>query len=81
MSNLDKKLFATPDISVSAFLCLRYPIKSINRENPKRILFMFEKDKNFDTYVEGYWSGKIKVQPLQFYQSLKMLKGRIYSND
>ena len=80
MNYSDKKLFPTSDISLSAFLCLRYPIKSINRQNAKRILFVFEKDKNFDSYVEGYWSGSIKVQPLQFYQSLKMLKGRIYND-
>ena len=78
---LDEELYVTTDISLTAAITMKFSIKSINRENPKRILFIFEKDKNLQEYIEKYWNGELKVEPLKFFQCLKTLKGRIYNND
>lgn len=77
----NKNLYATSDIALAAAICLKFSVKSINRDNPKRVLFIFEKDKTFDSYIEKYWNSELKVDPLKFYQCLKTLKGRIYNHD
>ena len=76
--NID--LFTTSDLALAAVVALYYSIESIDKSNPKKVLFIFKKDKNFHLCIEKYWNGELKVEPLKFYQCLKMLKNRIYND-
>ena len=70
-------LYSTSDLALAAVIAIYYPIKSINKENPK-VYFVFQKDKNFDLLVERYWHGDLRIEPKQFFSSIKILKTRIY---
>ncbi len=73
-------LYSTSDLALVATLSLYYSIKAINKDNPKRVYFVFNKDKNFDLIVERYWRGDLKVNPQAYFNSIKLIKNRIYNN-
>ncbi len=80
MSETNKKLFKTSDLALAAVINLHYPIKTINKDNPKKVYFIFEKSKNLDLVIEKFWGRELKVDALLYFNSLKTLKTRIYNN-
>ena len=77
---LDENFYSTSDLALAATLNLYYPIKEFNKKNPKRVYFIFKKDKNFDLLVERYWKGDLKVNPQEYFNSIRSLKNRIYNS-
>ena len=75
---MGKVFYKTSDLALSAALSVYYPISSIDRDNPNKVYFIFQKDKNFDLIVERYWHGDLKIDPQTYFNSLKILKTRIY---
>jgi len=73
-------IFKTSDLALAAVILLYYPIQSINKSNPKRVIFIFTKDKNFDLYIERFYRGELSVNPFKYFQNLKLLKNRIYNS-
>ena len=74
--NIKKELksnnpYSTSDLALTAVLSLYYPIKAINKNNPKRVYFVFNKDKNFDLIIDRYWRGDLKVDPQAYFNSLR----------
>ncbi|MHB8276494.1 MAG: DUF5659 domain-containing protein [Candidatus Humimicrobiaceae bacterium] len=72
-------LYSTSDLALAAAVSLYYPIKSIDKKNPSKVYFIFEKDKKFDLIVECYWRSDLKVDPQKYFNSIKALKNRIYN--
>jgi len=75
----EKGIYKTSDLALAATLSIFYQIQSTDNSNPKRVMFIFQKDKNFDLYLERYWRGELKVDPQRYFQHLKILKNRIYN--
>ena len=74
----EKDMFKSSDLSLVSAISLFYPIHKIEKTNPKRLIFIFKKDKDFDQVVENYWSGRLQVNPLALLQNLKAIKNRIF---
>lgn len=77
---LNKDLFSTPDLGLAAAVSLFYPIKSIDRANPKKIYFLFQKSDVLDSIIERYWQGRLKHDIKSYFNNLKMLKNLIYES-
>jgi hypothetical protein len=76
-----KNHYRTTDLALSACLVLYCPDYSIKKNDPTRVEFIFERnDKNdkLDLVLEKYWSDTLKVSPIKYFNSLKLLKTRIY---
>ena len=78
--NIKNNSYSTSDLALAAVLSLHYQIKAINKDNPKRVFFIFTKDKKTDLIIEKYWRGELKVNPQAYFNSIKLLKNRIYNN-
>jgi len=72
--------YITSDLALASALCTYYSVKTINRNNPNKVFFIFQKDKNFDLIVERYWRGDLKIEPKLYFQNIKILKTRIYNS-
>jgi len=68
------------DLSLSTTLSLYFVIKEVVRNNPRTVLFVFDKTSELDDFVDKYWKGEILVEPQTFTNQLKKIKTRIYSN-
>lgn len=72
--------FKSSDLALCATLCTHgYNIENIDRQNPKKIVFIIKKDKRLDNLIQKYWTHQLKVEPLSFFNFLKEIKTRIYN--
>jgi len=72
--------FLTYDLGLAAALTtLGYSLYDIDRVEPKKSQFIFNRDEHIDKMVNDYWDDKLTLPVRSFYDSLKMLKNRLYS--
>ena len=72
--------FETADIGLAAALiCCGFPIRNLNKENPKRILFVFENNEQLEDCVTEYWDEGLPIPALKIMASLRNLKTRLYA--
>ena len=73
-------VWTTYDLGVStALLCAGFELLSLNRTNPRKVLFIFRKAKNIDETANAYFADKLKFNARSFFDQLKALKNRLYS--
>lgn len=76
------KYLLTFDIGLSAVIVSRgFPLVSVNKSNPKKVQFVFQKSNELNSIVEKYWTKSLEIEPQTLLSNLKMLKNRIYSNE
>lgn len=77
------KLYETTDLALVSVLLLFLPdsLEAVNRENPHRVVFGFEKSVKLDELVSRFWSRKLKIEPRAFFDGIKIAKARIYSEN
>ena len=81
MSQNQKEYFLNSDLALIATLNhFGYSIEKIDKSNPSKVIFLIEKDGKLDDYVLAYWKQELAVEPMAFFNSIKSLKSRIYSD-
>jgi hypothetical protein len=60
-------------------LSLDLPIEKIDRQNPTKVQFLFAESEQLRRLVDDYWKGQLQVEPKAFFNQLKNIKTRIYS--
>jgi len=73
--------YQTSDLSLSATIALYLPLDSVDKTNPTKAQFIFKRSKELDKLIESYWKRELRVDPQIYYQSLKILKNRLYSSE
>lgn len=72
--------FYTFDLGCSAALISAdFEIVSLNKQNPRKVQFIFRRKIDIEKAVDNYWANKLKVKARTFFDNIKMLKNRIYS--
>lgn len=67
------------DLSLIATVQLYdYQIEAMDRSNPEKIIFIIKRDDELDKLIEAFWKRQLKVEPVAFFESLKLTKSRIY---
>lgn len=73
-------VFTTYDLGVSAaLLCLGYKLIRLDRDDPRKALFVFKREADIDNYANQYFSDQLKVKARSFFDSIKALKNKLYS--
>ena len=67
------------DLALATALSLYFSIKKIEAITPRQARFVFQKSKQLDKLVRDYWQGKVKVEPQTYFNKLKNVKSRLYS--
>lgn len=77
--NEDNQYFRTADLPLAVSLCVRgFVICDIEQIDPKRSVFVFENSDKLASAVSDFWSGKLRVEPQEYFNKLKSLKARLY---
>lgn len=73
-------LYQTSDLGLaSALCCLGYTIVALDRHEPRRVVFCFERDaEGLDKAIRGFWDGGLQLPPIALFTHQKLLKKRIY---
>ncbi len=72
------KKYKTTDLAVANALSLFEPIEKIEKITPHKAQFTFNHTKKLDSLIKQYWQGKLRVEPANYFNQLKINKGRIY---
>ena len=76
----EKDYFKSSDLALVATLSLFFPIEVIEKDVGGKAYFLFRKDnEDFDGTLKKYWSRQLKVEPQTFFNQLKVVKARIFS--
>jgi len=74
-----KDFYSSSDLSLVVTISLWYPIDTIDRTNPRKATFLFKRDKKFDELIKAYWERALKIEPQEYFNQLKAIKTRLYS--
>lgn len=76
---LNENYYKTSDLALATVLSLYYQIESLETTDNRKIFFVFKKTQELENLIGMYWSGELRVEPQQFFNQLKVIKTRIYS--
>ncbi len=72
--------FSTYDLGCSsALISSGFNLISLDKSNPRKILFIFNRQVDIEKAVNNYWADTLKIKARSFFDNIKMLKNRIYS--
>ncbi len=72
--------FSTFDLNLSSVLVtLGYELLELDKSNPKKVRFIFRREKNIEQVMTNYFDDKIKLPAQTLFNNQKNLKNRIYS--
>ena len=73
-------IWTTYDLNCSAALvCAGFELVSVDKENPRKCLFIFKKDKGIEELCNLYWSDRLEIKARTYADSIKALKNKLYS--
>ena len=87
---MDKKLqkdFEDPNLywvtfdlgCASAVVGAGYKLLSLCKDNPRKVQFIFNRSEGLLKVVDNYWADRLIVKARTYFDTIKMLKNRIYS--
>lgn len=72
--------YSTSDLAMVTAITLFFPIEAIDRtQDTRKAYFWFRKSRELDQLIEAYFRGELKVSPALYFQQLKIIKARLYS--
>lgn len=85
MNNAPSDNFArhlyTFDLGAAASLVTAgFELVSLDKSNPRKVQFAFRQATGIEKVVDDYWSDRLEVKARSFFDNVKMLKNRIYSD-
>jgi len=72
--------FSTFDLGLATVLItLGYDLLDLDKSNPKKVRFVFRRERNIEQVLIDYFNDEIKLPALSLFNNQKNLKNRIYS--
>ena len=69
------------DLGVASVLVTPgYQLVKLEKSNPKKVGFVFKREKNIEKVINKYFNNQIKLPALSLLNNQKNLKNRIFSN-
>ncbi|PIP30675.1 hypothetical protein COZ22_01405 [bacterium (Candidatus Howlettbacteria) CG_4_10_14_3_um_filter_37_10] len=82
MNNSNQLIYSTNDFALAVtLLCLGFIIINLDKTNPVKVYFLFERSNRLDQAINDFWNNQILVNPKVFFNTQKELKARIYSSN
>ena len=74
-------IFSNYDLGLStALVCVGFELVSVDRENPRKALFVFKKEDGIEDFANQYLADKLDVKARSYFDHLKALKNKLYSD-
>lgn len=81
MENQNNKLFTTDSFLLASYLLAEScTLLSLDRTNPKRVIFVFKDSGERKQLTEKFLAHKGLIEPHRFYGSQKDIKQMLYQN-
>ena len=76
--NSNEKIGFT-DLALASYLSIYFSITALNTENGIKFVFVFLDSPELQKSISDFYSNKAQVNPLTYFNAIKNLKGRLYS--
>lgn len=74
------EIFATYDLGLaSALITADFDLLTLDKSNLRKVRFIFGRKAGIEKAVNDYWADELKVKGRSYFDNLKMLKNRLYS--
>lgn len=67
------------DLALASALVLTFPIIEIDVTHYRKAVFVFNNSPNLQKTIKNFWDNTLKVSPLEYFNVIKNLKTRIYT--
>lgn len=74
----NEKIYSTSDLFLAATLTLWFPIQSLDKTEPQKVIFNFIFTNELQKTLDSYWRNELHVEPKALFNSLKTIKSRLY---
>jgi len=75
-----QQYFGTFDLGLSsALVTAGFLLDHLDKTHPEKVKFIFIREENQDEIIQSYWNGSLKISALAYFNNIKVLKNRIYS--
>jgi hypothetical protein len=76
----NEEYFYTYDLGCSsALISAGFELISLDKANPQKVQFIFHRKIGIERVVNDYWADCLEIKARTFFDNIKMLKNRIYS--
>ena len=76
---MNEPLWNTTDLAcAAALLVLKFNLMSIDKANPRRAIFIFERSDELIKTVNAFFADALTVNPRIYFDSVKKLKTMLY---
>ncbi len=75
------QFYKTSDLGLATTISLYFPVRTIDRSNPRKVLFVFDLTEELNELVEKFWRNEVTIEPQTFTNQIKNIKTRIYSGE
>jgi hypothetical protein len=65
----------------TALITAGFSLVSLDRKNLHKSQFIFRRSDGMDEVVDAYWADNLEVKARKYFDTLKMLKNRLYSSE
>ena len=74
------EIFAVSDLGCAAALATAsFALLALDRENPRKIKFVFRREAGIEKVADDFWSDRLEQKSRSFWDNIKNLKNRLYS--
>ena len=76
---VNKNLYKTNSLALAGVINIFLPMQEVDKSNPKESEFIFVDSGELQGVVKSFWDRTLTVSPMEYFQSLKEVKTRLYS--
>jgi len=66
------------DLSLAAYLALRFSSFDLQLTSEGKFAFIFQDSEELQTYINSFYNNTASVSPRDYFNSIKNIKGRMY---
>ena len=75
-------VFATYDLGCSsALITAGFELLTLDRANPRKVRFIFRREAGIEKVADDFWSDRLEQKSRSFWDNIKNLKNRLYSDE
>ena len=76
------EFFSTTDLGIAAALLTEnFELLNLDKSDPRKVRFVFRRDDGIIKVADDFWSNRLEQKVRSFWENVKVLKNRLYSNE
>lgn len=65
----------------AALVTADFLLLTLDRANPRKVRFVFRRDAGIEKVADDFWSDRLEQKSRSFWDNIKNLKNRLYSDE